>query len=98
MVGRIGTMAIAALIVATAPARAAEIDAMITTAMGSAIEQLAPAFEGASGHTLRIVYGPSGGLASKADHSLFMELHSRRSAEHHLFCASPPVDQFRANT
>jgi molybdate transport system substrate-binding protein len=55
----------AALIVATAPARAAEIDAMITTAMGSAIEQLAPAFERASGHTLRIVYGPSGGLARR---------------------------------
>ncbi len=55
----------AALILATAPARAAEIDAMITTAMGSAIEQLAPAFERASGHTLRIVYGPSGGLARR---------------------------------
>ncbi len=55
----------AALIVATAPARAAEIDAMITTAMGSAIEQLAPAFERASGHTLRIVYGPSGALARR---------------------------------
>ena len=54
-----------ALIVATAPARAAEIDAMITTAMGSAIEQLAPAFERASGHMLRIVYGPSGGLARR---------------------------------
>jgi hypothetical protein len=48
----------AALIVATAPARAAEIDAMITTAMGAAIEELAPAFERASGHALRIVYGP----------------------------------------
>ena len=55
----------AALIVAAAPARAAEIDAMITTAMGAAIEQLAPAFERASGHTLRIVYGPSGGLARR---------------------------------
>jgi molybdate transport system substrate-binding protein len=54
-----------ALIVATAPARAAEIDAMITTAMGAAIEELAPAFERASGHTLRIVYGPSGGLARR---------------------------------
>jgi molybdate transport system substrate-binding protein len=68
MVGRIGTLAISvALILAAAPARAVEIDAMITTAMGSAIEQLAPAFERASGHTLRIVYGPSGGLARRLD-------------------------------
>jgi molybdate transport system substrate-binding protein len=59
----------AALIVATVsardPARAAEIDAMITTAMASAIEQLAPPFERQSGHALRIVYGPSGGLARR---------------------------------
>jgi molybdate transport system substrate-binding protein len=55
----------AALIVATAPARAAEIDAMITTAMKAAIDELAPPFERASGHALHIVYGPSGGLARR---------------------------------
>jgi molybdate transport system substrate-binding protein len=49
----------------TAPARTAEIDAMITTAMESAIEQLAPPFERASGHAVRVVYGPSGGLARR---------------------------------
>jgi molybdate transport system substrate-binding protein len=66
MVGRIGLCAVAAaLIITTAPARAAEIDAMITTAMNAAIEQLAPPFERASGHTLRVVYGPSGGLARR---------------------------------
>src|SRR5262249_61487835 len=66
MVGRIFRYAIAAaLIVATAPARAAEIDAMITTAMAAAIGELAPPFERASGHTLHIVYGPSGGLARR---------------------------------
>src|SRR6266545_5793601 len=57
--------AAAALVVATGAATAAEIDAMITTAMKAAIEELAPPFERASGHTLRVVYGPSGGLARR---------------------------------
>ena len=66
MVGRIGFFALAAaLIIATAPARAAEIDAMITTAMKAAIDELAPPFERQSGHSLRVVYGPSGGLARR---------------------------------
>ena len=67
MVGRIGSCAIAALLAATAPARAADIDAMVTTAMKAAIDELAPPFERASGHALRIVYGPSGGLARRLD-------------------------------
>ncbi len=66
MVGRIVFCAVAvALIAATAPARAADIDAMITTAMKAAVDELAPPFERASGHTLHIVYGPSGGLARR---------------------------------
>jgi len=66
MVGLVRTSAIAvALIVATVPAHAAEIDAMITTAMKAAIEDLAPPFERASGHAVRVVYGPSGGLARR---------------------------------
>ena len=56
--------AAAALIVAT-PAPAAEIDAMITTAMKAAIDELAPPFERANGHVLRVVYGPSGGLTRR---------------------------------
>jgi molybdate transport system substrate-binding protein len=50
---------------ATGAAQAAEIDAMITTAMEAAIEEIAPPFERASGHVLRVVYGPSGGLARR---------------------------------
>jgi molybdate transport system substrate-binding protein len=46
-------------------AKAAEIDAMITTAMKAAIEELAPPFERASGHVLRVTYEPSGGLARR---------------------------------
>jgi molybdate transport system substrate-binding protein len=57
--------AAAALIVSTGSAHAAEIDAMITTAMKAAVDQLAPAFERTSGHVLRITYGPSGGLARR---------------------------------
>jgi molybdate transport system substrate-binding protein len=54
-----------ALLAATAGVRAAEIDAFITTAMKAAIEELAPPFERASGHTLRVIHGPSGGLARR---------------------------------
>jgi molybdate transport system substrate-binding protein len=55
----------AALVVAAGAAPAAEIDVMISTAMKAAIEEVAPPFERASGHVLRIVYGPSGGLARR---------------------------------
>src|SRR5262249_50976823 len=57
----------AALTVPAIPARAAEIHAMITTAMKAAVDELAPAFERTSGHVLRITYGPSGGLARRLD-------------------------------
>ena len=57
--------AAAALMVTTGAAHAAEIDAMITTAMKAAVDELAPPFERASGHVLRITYGPSGGLARR---------------------------------
>jgi molybdate transport system substrate-binding protein len=56
---------LAALIALAGPAQAAEIDAMISTAMKSAIEEIAPPFERASGHALRVVYGPSGGIARR---------------------------------
>src|SRR5262245_24103522 len=56
---------ITAIIVALAPARAAEVDAMITTAMKAATDELVPAFERASGHTVGVSYGPSGGIARR---------------------------------
>jgi molybdate transport system substrate-binding protein len=56
---------VAALMVAAGAAPAAEIDAMITTAMKDAVDELAPPFQQANGHVLRIVYGPSGGLARR---------------------------------
>ena len=57
--------AAAALIVSMGSAHAAEIDAMITTAMKAAVDELASPFERASGHVLRTNYGPSGGLARR---------------------------------
>ncbi len=57
--------AAAALLVVTGAAQAKEINAMITTAMKAAIEEIVPPFERASGHMLRVVYGPSGGLARR---------------------------------
>jgi molybdate transport system substrate-binding protein len=57
--------AAAALIVAAGTAQAAEIDALITTAMKAAIDELVPPFERANGHSVRVGYGPSGGIARR---------------------------------
>src|SRR5262245_38448809 len=48
-----------------APKPDVEIDALITTAMKAAVDELAPPFERANGQVLRITYGPSGGLARR---------------------------------
>jgi molybdate transport system substrate-binding protein len=51
-----------ALLAATATARAAEIDAFISTAIKAATDELLPPFERANGHTIRASYAPSGAL------------------------------------
>jgi len=57
------TFALVIALVATAVnAQAAELDAMMTTAMKAAFDELLPPFERANGHTVRIVFGPSGAL------------------------------------
>ena len=57
------TLALAiALLVAAGTARAAEINAMMTTAMKAAFDELFPPFERANGHSIRPTYGPSGAL------------------------------------
>lgn len=58
-------VAIAALLIATSTAGAAEIKALITTAMQAAIVELVPPFEKATGHKVTISYDPSGGLARR---------------------------------
>jgi molybdate transport system substrate-binding protein len=54
-----------ALLLMAGATHAAEIDAMVTTAMKAAVDELVPPFERASGHTVRLAYGPSGGLARR---------------------------------
>ena len=57
---------LAALLVATGAASAAEIKALITTAMEAAIVELVPPFERATGHKVTVSYDPSGGLRPAA--------------------------------
>ena len=58
-------LALATALVVTGPAQAADIDALITTAMKAAIDELVPSFERDSGHAVRVNYGPSGGIARR---------------------------------
>ena len=58
---------IIALIVATGPGRTADINAMMTTAMKAAFDELLPPFERANGHKVHAVYGPSGALLKRVD-------------------------------
>jgi molybdate transport system substrate-binding protein len=61
----IRAVGLALALLAAADARATEIKVLATTAMKSSLDALAPQFTAASGHTPRIVYGPSGALAKR---------------------------------
>jgi len=56
-----------ALLIVAGGAHAAEIDALISTAVKAATDEIVPPFEKASGHKLRAIYGPSGGLTRRFD-------------------------------
>jgi len=56
---------IATLIGATVSAQAAEIHALITTAMKAAIDELVPKFERETGNTVAVSFGPSGGISRR---------------------------------
>ena len=60
-------IALAIVLLATlkTSASAAEIRALVATAMKTSIDELAPQFEGKTGHKLRIIYGPSGTLTKR---------------------------------
>ena len=62
---KLAIVAAAMLIGATNAAGAAEIDALITTAMKAAIDELVPPFERQNGHAVRVSYGPSGGISRR---------------------------------
>ena len=67
-------IAVAALLIATATAGAAEIKALITTAMHAAIVELVPPFERANGHKVTVSYDPSGGLAQRLRNGEFTDI------------------------
>ena len=57
------TLAIAlAMLAATTPANAAEINAFISTALKTVTDDVIPPFEHAGGHTVRALYAPPGAL------------------------------------
>src|SRR6202451_3158673 len=58
-------LALVAVLIAAGPAQAADIEAWITTAMKAAIDELVRPLERDSGHTVRVSYGPSGGIARR---------------------------------
>ena len=59
-------LAMAAMLIAgTGSSQGAEVNALITTAMKAAIDELVPQFEQASGNRIRVSYGPSGAIARR---------------------------------
>jgi molybdate transport system substrate-binding protein len=69
------------------PAQAAEIKALITTAMNEAIVVLVPQFEKATGHKVTVSYDPSGGLARRLRGGEFADM---------ILVASPELDKLIA--
>ena len=60
-------VAVIVLLAATSAANAAEIDALISTAIKTVTDELLPPFEHASGNTIHATYGPSGALIPRFD-------------------------------
>lgn len=54
-----------ALLVVSGAAGAAEITVMLTDALGTSFDRLAPPFARANGHTIKAIHGPSGGLVRR---------------------------------
>ena len=71
---RKAVVVIAALLIAPAAAQAAEIKALITTAMKAAVDELVPPFERATGHKVSISYDPSGRLAQRLRKGEFADM------------------------
>jgi molybdate transport system substrate-binding protein len=79
-------VAAAMLLVATG-AEAAEIKALITTAMNEAVVVLVPQFEKTTGHKVTVSYDPSGGLARRLRGGEFADM---------ILVASPELDKLIA--
>jgi molybdate transport system substrate-binding protein len=81
-------IASAALLAMASNAHAAEIKALITTAMDAAIVVLIPQFEKASGHKVSYSYDPSGGLARRLRGGEYADM---------ILVASPELDKLIAD-
>ena len=68
-------------------AQAAEVKALVTTAMDAAIVVLVPQFEKATGHKVTVSYDPSGGLARRLRGGEFADM---------ILVASPELDKLIA--
>jgi molybdate transport system substrate-binding protein len=77
----------AALLLVATGAEAAEIKALITTAMNEAIVVLVPQFEKTTGHKVTVSYDPSGGLARRLRGGEFADM---------ILVASPELDKLIA--
>jgi molybdate transport system substrate-binding protein len=75
------------LAVAGTPAGAAEVKAMITTAMKAAVDELLPPFERASGNKVIVSYDPSGRLGKRLRDGEFADI---------ILLASDPLDKLIA--
>jgi len=71
---RKAVVVIAAMLIAPAAAQAAEVKALITTAMKAAVDELVPPFERATGHKVSISYDPSGRLAQRLRKGEFADM------------------------
>jgi molybdate transport system substrate-binding protein len=80
-------IASAVLLAMASNAQAAEIKALITTAMDAAVTVLIPQFEKASGHKVSYSYDPSGGLARRLRGGEFADM---------ILVASPELDKLIA--
>jgi len=60
-------VAVIVLLAATSAANAAEIDALISTAIKTVTDELLPPFERVSGNIIHATYGPSGALIPRFD-------------------------------
>ena len=81
-------LAATAALLVTIGAQAAEIKALITTAMNEAVIVLVPQFEKATGHKVTVSYDPSGGLARRLRGGEFADM---------ILVASPELDKLIAD-
>jgi molybdate transport system substrate-binding protein len=74
-------IAIVTVLLAAVPAQAAEIKALITTAMKAAVDELLPSFERNTGHKVTLSYDPSGRLGKRLREGEFADMILMASGE-----------------